>query len=177
VASLGVAGTGNLLPEFRNATHSCNRYGVVASRVTSGTPGSIQNIYPIGSTFTTSGTLQVFDIKFFVVHAYCFHSYIVPERTNNLISTTYVSNIEAKRLNLLRNRQISDECHYYKEFPDNESFWPDVRSGYIIRGQYVISLVKNMLADETRFNLRETGSFTHLTRIFLCISCLQTSEG
>jgi hypothetical protein len=37
-----------------------------------------------------------------------------------------VSNIEAKELTLLLNRQIFDECHY-KEFPDNESFWSDLR--------------------------------------------------
>lgn len=175
MASLGVAGTGNLLPEFRNTTHNCNRYGVVASRITSGTPDSIRNIYSIWSTwstFTTSVTLQVFDIKLFVVQAYCFNSYIETERTSNLVSTTYVSNIDAKGLNLLLKRQSSDECHC-KEFPDNESFWPDVRSEIDRSGQYIISPVKNMLADETLFNLGETVSFTHLTRIFLRISCLQ----
>jgi hypothetical protein len=127
VASLGVAGTGNLLPEFRNTTHRCNLFGVVASRITSGTPGSIKNVYCIWSTFTTSVTLQVFDIKFFVVHAYFFHSYIVPERASNLASTIYVPKIEAKGINLFLNRQISDECHY-KEFPDKVRFWLDVKS-------------------------------------------------
>lgn len=121
MASLGAAGTGILLPEFRNTTHSCNRYGEVASRIISGTPDSIKNVYSIWSTFTTSVILQVFHIKYFVDNAYCFHSYILPERASNLVSTIYVSNIEAKGLNLFLNRQIFDECHY-EEFPDNESF-------------------------------------------------------